>query len=170
MNITIFRLGILAVFFFLLISPAAAFTAKNLDIVVQDSSDATITFSYELSWFEQAAVLSKIADPAEELAKALRRQFKKNVRVTSVSGNQAQLQVEKFAVVKEKDGQIILITPSLTFTNAKEALQKYWFAPFIVPDFSPDVTRVSFADGYAREFYNVEIIPSVGHVVGTTAG
>lgn len=167
MKFPISGLSILILVLFVVVCPVQAFTAKNLDIMVQDNADATITFTYELSWFEQAAVFSKIADPATELARALRTQFNKNVEVTSISGNTAQFRVEGFATKKEKDGVVSLISPSLSFKNAEKALKKYWFAPLISPDFSPEVTRVSFPDGYAAEFYNVDTIPSVRHVVGT---
>ncbi|NMB78207.1 MAG: hypothetical protein GYA23_03850 [Methanomicrobiales archaeon] len=147
--------------------PAQAFTAKTLDITIQDSSDAVITFSYELSWLEQAAVFSKIADPANELARALRTQFNRDVDVISVTGNSAQFRVKDFATRKENAGTVTLIAPSLSFKNAEKALQRYWFARLINPDFSPDVTRVSFPDGYNEEFYNLETIPSVRHTINT---
>ena len=158
-------LGVLILLLLAVVSPAGAFTAKNLDIAVQDSADATITFSYELEWFENAAVFSRIVSPADELAKALRNQFNKEVNVISVTGNQAQFQVVDFAIEKNANGKRTLTTPSLTFKNAEKALKKYWFASLIRPDFSPEVTRVSFPDGYAVEFYNVETIPSVKHAM-----
>ncbi len=149
--------------------PAHAFTAKSLDITIQDSTDAIITFDYELSWFESIAVFSRIADPSAELVKALKSEFNKNVEVISVTGNHVQLWVQNYATRKENDGTATLNAPALSFRNAEKALNNYWFAPLISPDFSPEITRVSFPDGYSEEFYNQDQIPSLSHSMGTTS-
>jgi hypothetical protein len=160
-------MGICILVAVLIACPVQAFTAKNLDITIQDNTDAIITFDYDLSWYENIAVFSRIADPANELAKALTSQFGKKVEVTYVSGNHAQFLVEKFAVLKKNDGVVSLNTPALSFKNAEKVLNNYWFARFISPDFSPEITRVSFPDGYREEFSNQDQIPSVRHVIKT---
>ncbi len=162
-------IGILILVLLIVVCPVQAFTAKNLDISIQDNTNAIITFSYDLSWYENIAVFSRIADPGAELAKALRAQFRKNVEVTSVTGNQAQFLVENFATRTVNDGTVSLNTPSLSFKNAEKALNKYWFAPLIRPDFSPEISRVSFPDGYSEEFYNQDFIPSIHHTLGMPA-
>jgi len=162
-------MGILILALIIIVCPVGAFTAKNLDISIQDNTNAIITFGYDLSWYENIAVFSRIADPGTELAKALRVQFRKNVEVTSVTGNYAQFQVENFASRTVNDGTVSLNTPSLSFKNAEKALNKYWFASFISPDFSPDISRVSFPDGYSEEFYNQDQIPSLHHTLGMPA-
>lgn len=150
---------------FIVSCPVSAFTAKSLDITVHDSLDAAITFEYELTWFENVAVFSRMVDPAAELAKALRSEFKKTVDVTGVSGNQARFLVDGYATRSGKDDLVTLSTPPLSFTRADRALQQYWFAPLISPDFSPAVTRITFPDGYYEEFYNLESIPAVRHSI-----
>jgi hypothetical protein len=62
---------------------------------------------------------------------------------------------------------ISLNTPALSFKNAEKVLNKYWFARFISPDFSPEVTRVSFPDGFSELFFNKDQIPSVRHIINT---
>jgi hypothetical protein len=163
----IFRIGILFLMLIVIACPAQAFTAKNLDIAIQANTDAIITFDYDLTWYENVAVFSRIADPGNELAKALRSQSGKNVEVLTVSGNHAQFLVENFASGTDKNGTITMIAPALSFTNARKALDTYWFGRFISPDFSPDITRISFPDGYAEEFYNQDQIPAVGHTMVT---
>jgi hypothetical protein len=154
---------------FLAVCPAQAFTAKNLDITVQDSGDAIISFEHALTWYENAAVFSRIADPGTELAKALRSQFGRNVEVTTISGNHAQFLIENFASRKDSNGMVTMQTPPLSFRNAEQVLNRYWFARFISPDFSPEVSRVSFPDGYAEEFYNQDQIPAVHHSMGSVS-
>jgi len=158
-------MGFLILVLLLATSPAQAFTAKTLDISIQDTTDAIVTFDYDLAWYENIVVFSHIVDPAAELAEVFRSESSKNVVVTSVSGNRAGLLIEKFASRKISDGVESLNAPSLSFTKAEKVLDTYWFARFISPDFSPEVTRVRFPDGYTEEFYNVEQIPSVRHVM-----
>ncbi|MCK9580509.1 MAG: hypothetical protein M0Q92_08670 [Methanoregula sp.] len=149
--------------------PAQAFTARTLDITIQDNTDARITFDYDLTWYENVAVFARIADPSTELAKAFRFQSSKNVMVTGVSGNHAQFFIEDFATRRVTNGVVSLNSPSLTFRSAGKALETFWFARFIQADFSPDVTRVSFPDGYTEEFFNQEEIPPVRHIIGTVS-
>ena len=134
--------------------PAQAFTAKNLDIVVQDNGDATITFNYELSWYENVAVFTRIANPNTELKKALESNYGKSVDVLATTGNQAQVLVHGFASSRIADGSTTITTPALSFRSAEKVLKQYWFAPLISVDFSPEVTRVVFPDGYVEQYYN----------------
>ena len=150
----------------LLVCPAQAFTAKNLDITVQDNTDAVITFDYELSWFENVAVFVRIGDPGTELKKALESNFNKPVQITEAGAGRSQFFVKGFATRQvNKDGVTTMKTPALSFSEAETVLKQYWFAPLISPDFSPDVTRVSFPDGYSQTFYNQEQIPGISHVL-----
>jgi hypothetical protein len=155
--------GILVLVIWLIACPAQAFTAKTLDIAVQQNTDAVITFDYDLSWFENMAVFLRIADPGLELKKALEGNYKKPVVVTKADGRGSQVIVQGFASVKENNGTVTMKTPTLSFAEAESVLNQYWFAPLINPDFSPAVTRVRFPDGYAEEFANQLSIPAIQH-------
>ena len=147
--------------------PAQAFTAKTLDIVVQPNGDAAITFSYELSWYENVAVFTHIADPNTELKKALENNYGKSVDVISTSGSQAQVLVHGFASSRTTDGVTTVTTPALSFQSAENVLKQYWFAPLISVDFSPDVTHVVFPDGYVVEYDNQIAIPQISHTLNS---
>jgi len=149
------------------VTPAQAFTAKNLDIAVQQNTDAVITFDYELSWIENIAVFMRIADPGAELKKALESNYKKPVIVMVADGGRSQFMVQGFASVEERDGTVLMRTPALSFVEAEKVLNQYWFAPFIAPDFSPGVTRVSFPDGYVEDFSNEISIPAIDHTLSS---
>ncbi|MCX6691020.1 MAG: hypothetical protein NTW33_02935 [Methanoregula sp.] len=154
---------LLAIWFFA--NPAQAFTAKSLDISVQQNADAVITFDYELSWVENIAVFMRIADPGLELKKALESNYKKPVVVTVADGGRSQFIVQGFASPQEHNGTVTMKSPALSFVEAENVLNQYWFAPFINPDFSPETTRVSFPDGYFEEFANEISIPSISHTL-----
>jgi hypothetical protein len=64
-----------------------------------------------------------------------------------------------------KDSTVTVITPPLSFRGAQRVLNHYCFAPLISMDFSPDITRVSFPDGYTETFYNQDQIPPVSHTL-----
>jgi len=155
-----------ALFIFILaVSPAQAFTAKNLDISVQADTNATITFDYDLTVFERAAVFMRIADPALELKKALESNYHKPVTVTHADGSRLQVVVRGFASKSGQGGAVTMRTPALSFVSAQKVLDQYWFAPIIHPDFSPSVTRVTFPDGYTREFSEQIAIPAISHTL-----
>ena len=75
--------------------------------------------------------------------------------------------VQGFASKVERNGTVTLITPALSFVDAKKILNHYWFAPLISPDFSPAVTRVNFPYDYTEEFYNQISIPALRHALRT---
>jgi len=159
--------GILLLVLWFAASPVQAFTAKTLDIAVQDNTDAVITFDYELSWVENIAVFMHIADPGEELKKALESNYKKPVTVMVANGEMSQFMVQGFASVQESDGTVMMKTPALSFVDAQKVLNQYWFAPFINPDFSPGVTHVRFPDGYVEDFSDQISIPAIHHILGS---
>jgi hypothetical protein len=157
--------GVLLLLLLIAVSPAGAFRATSLDIVVQDNTDAVITFEYELSWYEHAAVFARIGDPGTELKKALESNFHTPVQVTGADGSGAQFSVKGFATREVRNGVTTMKTPALSFKEAEAVLQKYWFAPLLSPDFSPAVTRVIFPDNYTETFYEQDQIPRLTHVL-----
>jgi hypothetical protein len=146
--------------------PVQAFTAKNLDIAVQDTSDAIITFTYDLTWYEHAAVFMRIADPGRELKTALENSYGKPVVVTQADGGTTRIVVKGFASQQESESTVTMTTPALSFGEAEKILNQYWFARFITPDFSPEVTTVRFPDGYTEAFSNQISIPALDHTLG----
>ena len=168
MKRTLILTGILFLVICFFICPAQAFTAKSLDIAVQQNDDAVITFTYELSWFENFAVFLHIADPGVELQKALENNYKKSVDVRVANQGESQFVVHGFASVQEHNGTVMMKTPALSFADAQKVLDQYWFAPFVNPDFSPDITRVSFPDGYSEEFQNQISIPAISHILNSS--
>ena len=151
----------------IVVCPVQAFTAKNLVIEVNDTADAIITFDYELSWIENVAVFVRIADPGTELKKALESNFNAPVEVLEAGSGRSQFYVQGFASEKIRDGNVTLTTPALSFREAENVLKQYWFAPLINPDFSPEVTRIVFSDGFEQTFSNQDRIPGVSHSLGS---
>ncbi|MDD1701825.1 MAG: hypothetical protein LUQ31_02445 [Methanoregula sp.] len=148
------------------LAPAGALRAHNLTIAVQENGDARVDFNYELTWIEQAAVFTKLADPGAELKSALENNFVVSVDVIYAGNAESSVFVHSFASVKTTPEGTVYTTPALSFENAQRALNNYWFAPLVSPDLSPDVTRVVFPDGYSREFTDQIAIPSITHTTG----
>jgi len=155
--------GILILILAISVCPVQAFTAKSLDIVLQDNGDALITFDYDLSWYENVAVFAQITNPGNELKRALEANFGKKVDVITTTGKQSQVLVQGFASRSVKDNLVTMVTPALSFDSAEKILKQYWFAPLINVDFSPAVTRVIFPDGYIETFNNQIAIPKIDH-------
>ena len=145
------------------VMPVQAFTVKTLTMNIAPDGDARIEIHYDLTLFEEGAIFFRISDPAAELKKAFDANSKHPVTVTEATGSSATVLIPSFASVSTENGQTTVVTPSLSFERAQTALNKYWFARFVSPDFSPDITTIIFPDGYHASFENLLVIPSVPH-------
>ena len=145
--------------------PASAFKAQDLSIVVLPNGDAQVDFSYQLTWLEQAAVFAQIVNPAQQLQSAIEQNFHVPVTVSRVSSGETVLVISSFAPPVQGTAGTTYTTPALSFARAQEALNRYWFAPLIQPDFAPAITTVTFPDGYQQTFTNQIAIPSISHTV-----
>lgn len=149
----------------LMATPAGAFSANNLVIVVEEDGGAEITFNYTLSWIETIAVFLKITDPEQELKSALENELGVPVTVASAESDTAAFSVQEFAEIADADDGKVYSTPGLDFTGAQEILDGYWFAPLIETDFSPALTVVRFPDGHEETFSDQSAIPPLSHAV-----
>jgi hypothetical protein len=159
-------MGVILLVAFVIV-PAGAFRAQDLRITVNENGDAQVDFSYQLNWLEQAAVFTKVVDPGQQLKSALENNFHVSVTVNEVSPGESTLNIHSFATIKKTPYGLMYSTPALSFQNAQRALNQYWFAPLINPDFSPDITQITFPDGYHEEFYNQIAIPAISHTIST---
>jgi hypothetical protein len=150
----------------LLAAPASAFTMNRLDIQVAANGDAEVTADYSLTWVERIVVFMRIADPEQQLETALSQYMGKDVAVISVSQGETVLLIRDFAIVSESDDAVTYTTLSLDFSGAEQALKGYWFSRFVTLDSSPDISMVSFPDGYEETFPDTLIVPSVTHEAG----
>ena len=146
-------------------APAGAFTADDLQIIVNEDGSADVTFNYTLSWIERIAVFFKIAQPEQELKSALEGATGSPVTVTSAESDVARFSIERFANVRSIEGGNAYSTPGLNFTGAQAVLDNYWFAPLVKADFSPDLTTVRFPDGHEETFKDQFAIPALSHTV-----
>lgn len=149
----------------LMVAPAAAFSADELRVIVDEDGDADITFNYTLSWVEKIAVFFKIAEPEQELKSALEEASGVPVSVTSAESNVAAFSVQGFAKVQDTDNGTVFATPALNFTGAQAMLDRYWFAPLVRADFSPDLTVVRFPDGHEETFADRCDLPALSHAI-----
>lgn len=161
------RIGVALLFVACLILPAGAFTADRLDIAVDESGGATITFDYTLTWMEDIAVFFQIANPADEFRKALESFTNQTVESVSMSDNSASFRVEHFAHVSTAGNETTYTTPAIDLHSAEKALESYWFAPLVQADFSPAVTTITFPDGSVETLEDVSEIPKVSRTIAT---
>jgi hypothetical protein len=125
--------------------------------------DAQVDMQYDLTLFEEGAIFFRLSDPAAELKKAFDANSKHPVTVTQATGSSARVLIPSFASVSTEADTITMVSPSISFEKAQSVLDKYWFAPLLSPDFSPDLTTIIFPDGYQTNFYNLLVIPAVPH-------
>jgi hypothetical protein len=159
------RISIILLLILLAGSPAQAFTADSLSIDVIQNGNAKITFNYTLTLIEKIAVYLKVADINAELKKALESNFHHPITIESVTDGSARFMVNDFAIRTEKDGKTRMETPAISFTMAEKVLQKYWFAPLVNPDYSPQITTITYPDGYTENFTDQIEIPKTSHIL-----
>jgi hypothetical protein len=149
----------------LLVAPAAAFTMNRIDIQVAGNGDAEVTADYPFTWVERIVVFIRIAEPQQELENAISQYSGKDVTVTSVSPGETILSVSDFATVSETGEAVNYTTPFLDFSGAEQAIGGSWVSRFVTVDASPDISVVSFPDGYEESFPDSLVIPSLSHEV-----
>lgn len=149
----------------LLAAPAAAFSINRLDIQIADNGDARVNADYTLSWVENLAVFMRLVQPARQLENALEQYSGKDVTVSSVSARNAAFSIEDFASEKQVSGGTAFTTPALDFSVMVKAIRNNRLSRFVNVDPSPQITVVSFPDGYQESFTNSVKIPGIRHVV-----
>jgi hypothetical protein len=155
--------GVVLVILLALACPAQAFTAKTLNIAIKSNGDAYVTFDYELSLIEDAAVFLQVADPGTEIQKVLENNYPGRVYLIRTDSGTSRFYIIELATMSVQNGTVTMTTPALSFANAERVLNQFWFAPLINPDFSPDTTMVSFPNGYTETFYNQNALPEITH-------
>ena len=144
-----------------LVGPVSAFRAERLDIHVLPGGNADVQFDYSLSWFERVAVFLRVVDPAQQLEQELEAYSGTDVQVQAVTDSSAILHITGYASVTYADGKMIYQTPVLQFHDAKEIARHYWWANIVTVDFRPDITTVTFPDGYSENFAYAAKIPGI---------
>ncbi len=110
--------------------------------------------STDLSFTEQIAVFANIASPANELKTGLENNLNREVTVVKADSSSAEVIIPSFASVSQSNGTETITTPAFSFANAENAIRQYWWAPFVSVDLSPDVTTITFPDGYEARYLN----------------
>ena len=146
--------------------PAAAFTINNLAVDIAEKGDAEIAVDYSLTWVERVVVFMRIATPDQQLEQSLEGYSGKEVTVTQATPAGTELFVEEVVQVDDGPEGTIYTTPSMDFSVAEREAKGYWFSRFVTVDASPEVTVITFPDGYQEKFYNIAYIPSVTHQTG----
>ena len=149
------------------VMPAQAFTSRTLTINISAFGNAQVDFQYELSFVEKVAVFLNVANPEDELRTALKNHMGREVTVVKADSSSAKVIIPSFAQtsVNQSDGKVTMRTPAISFAHAEKVLNDYWFAPLITPDLSPDITTITFPDGYQVIYNNQISIPSVSHAL-----
>lgn len=150
-------LGILA------ITPAAALHARYLDIVVDRTGDATVTFEYNLSWIEQALAFFGAVNPDRDLERIFAAATGGKVETLSAGDRVTTFAVSGYAAVTGDARGGTYDTRPLNLSWGQAGYESSILAPLLSPDFSPDVTVIRFPDAYSLTFHDQLLIPNVTH-------
>jgi hypothetical protein len=146
----------------LLITPAHAFTANSLDIVVDKNGDAVATFRFTLEGILENAIPQSVLE--EELKSGLTTSSEPP-ELLSMDRSSATLMMKKFADTYDVATGTEYMTATMDFKKAEIALESSAISSVITADFSPSKIVLIFPDGYSREFNNLDVLPAVSHTV-----
>jgi hypothetical protein len=113
--------------------------------------------------WNRLSVFAKIVDPAQQLRLAITQNFRASVTVDQVSPDETMLVIHSFTTIRQDPSGLTYSTLEISLQNAQRVLDQYRFAPHIQPDFSPDITWVTFPDDYPENYYNQIAIPVIRH-------
>ena len=119
-----------------------------------------------LSFTEQIAVFANIANPASELKTALEDNLNRQVTVVNADSSSADVIIPSFATINQANGKETMTSPAFSFGNVQNVIKQYWWSPLVSVNMSPEVTTITFPDGYQTIYYNQINFPSVSHQVG----
>jgi hypothetical protein len=162
MNHVILCCLMLACCSFFTVIPVHAFTANTLDITVDKNGDAVATFRFTLEGIVENAIPQSMLE--EELKKGLTTSTEPP-ELKSMDKSSAVLIMKKFADTSDVATGTEYRTVGMDFKKAEVALQNSALSGVVAADFSPERIILTFPDTYQREFSNVDVLPSVSHIV-----
>ena len=143
--------------------PAHAFTADTLTISVDGNGDAHAVMTYDLTLAEQAAIFFHAVNPATQLQTVISDNFAGQVTVLRADTSSAEVTISSFATVNHSGNTTTITTPAFSFENAQKIMEKYWFASLLSPHLNPQITTITFPDGYQATYNGQMSFPSVTH-------
>ncbi|MFZ0005654.1 MAG: hypothetical protein WCC86_10955 [Methanoregula sp.] len=145
------------------VMPAQAFSVQSLAINIDANGNAQAHFTYGLSFTEQIAVFANITNPASELLSAFENSLNRHATVVNADSSSADVVIPAFATISQANGTETMITPAFSLSNVQNEIRQNWWAPLVSVDMSPQVTTITFPDGYQTIYYNQISIPAVSH-------
>ena len=142
--------------------PVSSFTAESLTVTVDAGGDATAVFLYSLEGIVENSIPESLLE--EELKKGLTTSSEPP-EVVSFSKSRAILLLPQFALASDTGTGTEYVTASMDFSKAEIALQNSALSYVITADFSPQVTTVTFPDGYEKVYTDSSTLPSISHTV-----
>lgn len=142
--------------------PVQAFTANSLDITIQENGDGLATFRFTLEGFIENAIPQSVLE--EELTKGLTTSSDPP-ELRSMDRSTAVLLMKKFADTSDVPRGTEYRTASMDFKKAEIALENSALSGAVTADFSPSTVTLTFPDNYRKQFSNVDVLPSVTHVI-----
>lgn len=147
----------------LVTAPAHAFEVRSLEVAVSPSGTAEVAVTYDLSTVEQFVARAVVAAPGRVAEQALSALSGRHVRVREVGRGAAAFTVPRFVAVYHARDGTVYATPAVDFRAFGRALEAFWFAPLVAPDFSPDRLSLTFPDGATERFDGATGLPAVTH-------
>lgn len=145
--------------------PASALTITSYTAEIQDDGNAILTFNYDMTFVEYVGYYLNIANPGKLIKEEYDKHANMPGEVLSSDSKGTSFKVYGYATVSNDVNGKTIKTPSQSFQKAEAILKEHPVAKLTTFDLSPDITTVTFPDGYCENFYNELSIPSITHVI-----
>ena len=159
-----YRLGSLLLALILLApAPCAALHADYLDITIDRTGDAVVTFEYTLTSVESLLAFLGAVGPGQDLGKVIAAASGGEIGQVSGAGGSASFPVKGFATAAGSTPNASYRTPEINLSWAEAGWRGSVLAPLLDPDFSPRLTVIRFPDAYSVTFRDELVIPNTTH-------
>jgi len=144
-------------------APCAALRADYLDITVDRTGDAVVTFEYTLTSIEGLLAFLGAVVPGRDLGKVIAAASGGEIGQVSGYGWSTTFPVKGFAAVEGFSPNATYRTPEINLSWAEAGWRASVLAPLLDPDFSPRPTVIRFPDAYSVTFRDELVIPGTTH-------
>lgn len=136
-----------------------------MNITVNSDNSCTVYMQYHLETSEklQYALITILVDPSIIGKQELEKLMQKPVTITSITAESAIFTISD--LINQNGGDFV--TPSFEYLPAESLVDKnlQWIVQKFKINFIPQVTTITFPDGYQERFYDSKKIPSLRHQV-----
>lgn len=162
------RITVIGLILLISVAGVSALSISQITYTVAQDGNGTVDMNYQLNSTEklQYDLITKVLDLKSIGKKELEKALKREVTVQSITPESVQLSVYNMATVDSGT----ITTPSFTYVPVESLVDPslHWIIQKFDIDFTPQISKVIFPDGYSESFTDADTIPEIVHQISNT--